>query len=148
MHQMPSSGAALNQLALSATLHCLTGCAIGEVLGMVIGQALGFSEWGTVALAVQTPFLNSFADLSSDLRPGVQAVRAALPTLNDALEVGAPVLRDVPPVNAELARTFISLRRLVDVPQTKTTLLRLRETFDQAGPLANWVVPFQTLAIS
>ena len=34
---------------------------------------------GTVALAVQTPFLNSFADLSADLRPGVQAIRAALP---------------------------------------------------------------------
>ena len=100
---------------------------------------------GTVALAVQTPFLNSFADLSADLRPGVQAVRAALPTLNDALEVGTPVLQRVPPVNAELAQTFISLRRLVDVPQTKTTVLRLRETFDQAGPLANWVAPFQTV---
>ena len=100
---------------------------------------------GTAALAVQTPFLNSFADLSSDLRPGVQAVRAALPTLNDALEVGTPVLRDTPPVNAELARTFISLRRLVDVPQTKTTLLRLRDTFGEAGPLARWVAPFQTV---
>ena len=36
---MPTSGRALNALALSATLHCLTGCAIGEVLGMVIGTA-------------------------------------------------------------------------------------------------------------
>ena len=31
----------LNRLAFSATVHCLTGCAIGEVLGMVIGTALG-----------------------------------------------------------------------------------------------------------
>ena len=31
----------LNRLALSATLHCLTGCGIGEVLGLVIGTALG-----------------------------------------------------------------------------------------------------------
>jgi hypothetical protein len=37
---------------LGAPLHCLTGCAIGEVLGMVIGTALGFSDWGTVALAL------------------------------------------------------------------------------------------------
>jgi Domain of unknown function (DUF4396) len=37
--------ATLNRLAFSATLHCLTGCAIGEVLGMVIGTALGWSEW-------------------------------------------------------------------------------------------------------
>ena len=32
------------KLAVQATLHCLTGCAIGEVAGMVIGTALGFSE--------------------------------------------------------------------------------------------------------
>ena len=44
-HELPTSGRALNAVALSATLHCLTGCAIGEVLGMVIGTALGFSEW-------------------------------------------------------------------------------------------------------
>ena len=53
------------------------------------------------------------------------------PTLNDALVVGTPVLERTPPVNAQLARTFLSLQRLVDVPQTKTTLLRLRETFNQ-----------------
>ena len=36
----------LNQLSVSATLHCLTGCGIGEVLGMVISTMLG---WGTIA---------------------------------------------------------------------------------------------------
>ncbi len=49
---MPTSGGALTQVALSATLHCLTGCAIGEVAGMLIGTALGFSNLATVALAV------------------------------------------------------------------------------------------------
>jgi hypothetical protein len=39
----PPSGS-LNRLSLSATLHCLTGCAIGEVLGLVIGTALGWSN--------------------------------------------------------------------------------------------------------
>ena len=56
-HEMPTSGSALTRVALSATLHCLTGCAIGEVLGMVIGTALGFSALGTVALAVGLAFL-------------------------------------------------------------------------------------------
>ncbi|MGH7308522.1 MAG: DUF4396 domain-containing protein [Candidatus Rokuibacteriota bacterium] len=37
MHDHHAKGAPLNRLALSATVHCLTGCAIGEVLGMVIG---------------------------------------------------------------------------------------------------------------
>ena len=32
-HTMPTSGSALTGVAVSATLHCLTGCAIGEVLG-------------------------------------------------------------------------------------------------------------------
>ena len=45
-HAMPTEGAALTSVAISATLHCLTGCAIGEVSGMVIGTALGFSDWG------------------------------------------------------------------------------------------------------
>jgi hypothetical protein len=42
----------LDRLALAATLHCLTGCAVGEVLGMVIGTALGWGDWQTIALAV------------------------------------------------------------------------------------------------
>ena len=41
-HEMPTSGRALTQVAISATLHCLTGCAIGEIAGMAIGTALGF----------------------------------------------------------------------------------------------------------
>lgn len=46
----------LNRLAVSATLHCLTGCSIGEVLGMVIGSALKWSNWPTVALSVALAF--------------------------------------------------------------------------------------------
>ncbi len=51
-HATTTEGRALTRLAVSATLHCLTGCAIGEVLGMVIGTALGWSDLATIALAV------------------------------------------------------------------------------------------------
>ncbi len=54
------SGAELNGLALSATLHCLTGCVIGEVAGMAIGTALGWSDLGTIALAVGLAYLFGF----------------------------------------------------------------------------------------
>src|SRR3954465_12711405 len=47
-HELPTSGPELTGLAFSATLHCLTGCAIGEIAGMVIGTALGLSNWATV----------------------------------------------------------------------------------------------------
>ncbi|MGE5129392.1 MAG: DUF4396 domain-containing protein [Sphingomonadaceae bacterium] len=50
-----------NALAWSATLHCLTGCAIGEVLGMVIGTALGWGNLETVALAVILAFFFGYA---------------------------------------------------------------------------------------
>ena len=100
---------------------------------------------GTVALREQQPFISDFADLSSRLRPGVDALRAARPTLNDALAVGAPVLRRTPPIDAELGRVFRQLNRLVSQPQTKTTLLRLRETFDQAAPAAKYIAPYQTV---
>ena len=42
----------LTRVAVSATLHCLTGCAIGEVLGMVIGTALGWGDFQTIVLAI------------------------------------------------------------------------------------------------
>ena len=58
---LPTRGRALDAVALSATLHCLTGCAIGEITGMVVGTALGFSEWGTVALAVTLAFLFGYS---------------------------------------------------------------------------------------
>jgi len=51
----------LNRTAWSATLHCLTGCAIGEVLGMIIGTALGWGNAETIALAVVLAFLFGYA---------------------------------------------------------------------------------------
>jgi hypothetical protein len=54
-------GRALTRLAVSATLHCLTGCAIGEVLGMVLGTWWGWSDGATVALAVALAFLFGYA---------------------------------------------------------------------------------------
>ena len=51
----------LNRTAIMATVHCLTGCTIGEILGMVIGTALGWSNWPTVALAVLLAFLFGYA---------------------------------------------------------------------------------------
>ncbi len=46
-----------NSIAANATLHCLAGCAIGEILGLMIGTAPGLSSGVTITLAVALAFL-------------------------------------------------------------------------------------------
>ena len=68
-----------NRIALSATLHCLTGCAIGEIAGMVIGTAIGLSDWGTVGLAVVLAFLFGYTLTSLPLLRAGFTVAAVIP---------------------------------------------------------------------
>ncbi|NUT39933.1 MAG: DUF4396 domain-containing protein [Thermoactinospora sp.] len=69
-------------MAASATLHCLTGCAIGEVLGMVIGTALGWSNLPTIVLAVALAFVFGYAlTMRGVMKAGLgfkQALKVAL----------------------------------------------------------------------
>lgn len=51
----------MNAMATSATLHCLTGCAIGEVLGLVIGTAFGLDNIITTILAIVLAFVFGFS---------------------------------------------------------------------------------------
>src|SRR5687767_10291865 len=51
----------LNAMALRATIHCLSGCAVGEVLGMALGTAWGLSNGATIALAVALAFVFGYA---------------------------------------------------------------------------------------
>jgi hypothetical protein len=78
-HAMPTSGRELDLVALSATLHCLTGCAIGEIAGMVIGTAIGLSDWETVGLAVVLAFLFGYALTSLPLLRAGLALSAVIP---------------------------------------------------------------------
>ena len=64
-------------VAASATLHCLTGCAIGEVLGMVIGTALGLSTAATVVLSIALAFVFGYGLTTRGvLRAGVRLADA------------------------------------------------------------------------
>lgn len=56
-----ASMTSLNQSAASATLHCLTGCAVGEILGMIISTALGWAALASIALAVTLAFIFGYA---------------------------------------------------------------------------------------
>ena len=69
----------LNRTAFSATLHCLTGCAIGEVLGVVVGTALGWSTVATIALAIVLAFFFGYGLTMLPLLRSGMAFGAALP---------------------------------------------------------------------
>jgi hypothetical protein len=58
---MDHTGPSLDRLAFSATIHCLTGCAIGEVLGLVIATALGWHDLPSVLLAIFLAFVFGYA---------------------------------------------------------------------------------------
>ncbi len=73
-----TQGGGLNAMAASATLHCLTGCAIGEVLGLMIGTAAGLSTATTIVLAVSLAFLFGYA-------------LSTLPLLRAGLGLGAAI---------------------------------------------------------
>jgi len=76
---MPTEGRALTGVAVSATLHCLTGCAIGEISGMAIGTALGFTDFQTIALAVALAFLFGYALTSLPLLRAGLALGTVIP---------------------------------------------------------------------
>jgi hypothetical protein len=78
-HEMPTEGKALTQVSISATLHCLTGCAIGEITGMAIGTALGWTDFQTIALAVGLAFLFGYALTSLPLLRAGLALGAVIP---------------------------------------------------------------------
>jgi hypothetical protein len=95
MHQVRPTGPALTRLALSATLHCLTGCAIGEVLGMVIGTALGWSDMQTIVLAVALAFVFGYSfTIGPVMRSGLP-LRAAIPVALAADTVSITVMEIV-----------------------------------------------------
>ncbi|MGW0117463.1 DUF4396 domain-containing protein [Streptomyces sp. NPDC003327] len=75
-HQAP--GTVSWSMAAKATLHCLTGCAIGEVLGMIIGTALGWGNAPTMVLAIALAFFFGYSlTLWAVVRAGV-GLKAAI----------------------------------------------------------------------
>jgi hypothetical protein len=88
--------AGLNRLAFSATLHCLTGCAIGEILGLVIATALGWGNAVSIALAVLLAFVFGYSFTLVPLLRGGIALGAAvgLALASDTISIAVMELVD------------------------------------------------------
>lgn len=95
-HAGHGMGESLNRTAFLATLHCLTGCAIGEVLGMIIGTALGWGNAATIALAVTLAFAFGYSLTMLPLLRSGLALGIALPLAfaSDSLSIAVMELAD------------------------------------------------------
>ncbi len=102
-------------------------------------------QTGIDLLPAQRPFLRDTAELESRLRPGVQQLKLALPSLNGAIKVGTPALARSVGTSRRLKSVFTQLEDLVEQPQTKSSLVRLQDLFGSAKPLAKYVTPAQTV---
>ena len=81
-HQHGDEQQSLNLSAFSATVHCLTGCAIGEVLGMILATWWGWGNGASIALSIVLAFFFGYSlTLGPVLRAGVPFVRARTGTM-------------------------------------------------------------------
>ena len=95
-HHDSHAGDSLTRTAIQATLHCLTGCAIGEVLGMVISTAFGLSNAVSIILSIALAFLFGYGlTLRPVLMAGIPFRRAAgLAFASDTLSITTMELVD------------------------------------------------------
>lgn len=78
-HGHGAHGGSLNRVAFSATVHCLTGCAIGEVLGIIIGTALGWGNLPTIVLAIALAYVFGYSLTMLPLLRAGLTLSAAIP---------------------------------------------------------------------
>jgi hypothetical protein len=95
-HHDHEGRAGLTRMAVQATLHCLTGCAIGEVLGMVLATAIGLGDAASIALSVVLAFAFGYAlTIRPVLRSGIAPRRAARVALaSDTVSIATMELVD------------------------------------------------------
>jgi hypothetical protein len=84
------------KVAVNATLHCLTGCAIGEITGMIIGSLLGLGNLDMLALAVFLAFVFGYALTSLPLLKAGMSLRqvAPLALASDTLSIATMEVAD------------------------------------------------------
>jgi virulence factor Mce-like protein len=99
----------------------------------------------TQSLGVQQPFLTDLAKLGNALTPATAELRAALPDINPALEVGANTLARTPVLNRNLQHVMVSLKSLALSPGTNLALNGLTATVQTLNPMMRYLGPYVTV---
>jgi hypothetical protein len=138
-HHAGHGAQSLNRVAFSATAHCLTGCAIGEVLGVIIGTAFGWSNLPTIALAVVLAFFFGYSlTMLPLLRAGLAlAVAIPLALASDTLSIGVMEIVD----NAIILVIPGAMEAgLVDILFWGSLAFSLVVAFVAAFPVNRWLI--------
>ncbi|HEV3001423.1 MAG TPA: hypothetical protein VGW75_11845 [Solirubrobacteraceae bacterium] len=115
-----------------------------EALKATISKSPPTMDASIRSFRVQRPFLRDTAAMSADLDVAARELRAALPDLNRALEVGTPVTRRSVELNDELQKTMGALRDLTTDPTTNGALRGLTATVTTLQPQLRYLGPFVT----
>jgi phospholipid/cholesterol/gamma-HCH transport system substrate-binding protein len=99
----------------------------------------------TDSLKVQQPLYADFATFGRYFSPGTASLKAALPSLNPAIEAGAITLRKTPTLNAGLQKVMSSLKSLAQDPMTNVALNGLQSTVGTLNPMIRYLGPYQTV---
>lgn len=137
MHE--HSAQSLNRTAFQATTHCLTGCAIGEVLGLVIATALGWHDVPSILLAIVLAFVFGYGLTVGPLVSGGLSFRSAvrLALIADTVSI---VVMEITDNAVVLAVPGAMNASLLDLLFWGSLVLSLAIAFVVAFPFNRWLI--------
>ena len=136
---MGHAAASLNRTALDATVHCLTGCAIGEILGLVIATALGWHDLPSIVLAIVLAFMFGYALTMRPLLASGMPIRQAGRTAVAADTISIVVM-EVVDTAIVLAVPGAMAAGLIDPLFWGSLALALGVAFVVALPVNRWLI--------
>ncbi len=116
-----------------------------QALEQTIAQSPSTLDVTTNSLKVQRPFLVDLNTLGTQLAPATAELKAALPDINPAIEVGITTLARTPTLNAKLAQVLDALKNLALAPGTNIGVNALTSTVQILNPVVRYIGPYQTV---
>ncbi len=138
-HHTPTQTPSLNRLSVSATLHCLTGCGIGEILGMVIATMLGWGTIASIGLSVALAFTVGYAfTLIPLVRAGMDwGMAASMAFASDTVSL---IVMEIADNGTMLLIPGAMDAGLSDAPFWMSLALSLAVAFVAAVPVNRWLL--------
>ena len=116
-----------------------------NALKATIRQSPSTEAVSTQSLKVQQPFLVDLTTLGHNLAPATAELKAALPVINPAIEVGTRTLARTPSLNANLQQVMDALKNLAQAPGTNMAINALTSTVSTLNPMIRYLGPYQTV---